>query len=234
MLIQGFLVSDIISIFGVCISIAALWLTWRTLMRKSLSYESSSFALLRQSFGQVDLQFSINGVPVDDLHIAEVSILNDGNVAIEPKDFYEPIVISLSKETSIVSVDIRALQNGLSIDATNDGCNLTLHPFLINPGDKVLVRMLVSSRPDKIALLGRISGISRISLLHPYSRLLRFALYGSFLCIMFSIGLWLAKQLGVSDNTKIIPDLLLVGTFLFVLVLQSRPVITYRSPIHSL
>ena len=215
--------SDWMGLIAVCLAFATLLVTWRTLTRKALSYESSSSALLNKNINRGDIQLSLsaNGVPVDDPYIAEVSIRNYGNVAIEPQDFFEPMAISFSNMVSIISVDIRAGQPGLAVDFSTEGDKLTFTPFLMNPGDFLLVRTIVSNRP-KIGLSGRISGVTDFSRQHPYSRIVSFALYGFFACTLISIGLFIAERLGFPGSENLAGPVFGIGASLLLIAFQSR------------
>jgi hypothetical protein len=117
------------------------------------------------------LQVQVDGVAVNNIDLMFIEFSNSGNVPIERSDFDSPVEVRFEPPARIISVvvdseepkEIGAL---LSIQEEN---SVTLNPLLLNPGDKVTLKFILSSDTKGFEVFGRVIGIKVIREADPSS-----------------------------------------------------------------
>jgi hypothetical protein len=148
----------IIAIIGCLIALAQR-------QRKRLSYQIvSKSVLLTQSeelLGRVTVLF--DSKEVRDICLWVVKIENHGNVPISVEDFQSSLQLRFKDPATVLSTAVIG-QNPRDLGAVVRGeasaCELI--PTLLNPGDFVVIKTLVSNSVDDLEVSARIRGVSKI------------------------------------------------------------------------
>lgn len=155
-------------IIGVLIAIAAIvvtiivYLKQRT--RKSLSYEILSLNPLLSVKEEIKekVQILYEGKPVEKVHLILARIINSGNVPIESNQYERHVSLSFGKEAQILTAEVNKTNpESLQASIKVEGNKVVLTPVLLNDGDSITLKMLVSQF-DEISVDGRIVGVKRI------------------------------------------------------------------------
>ncbi len=145
-------------------------LYFRQLRHKKLSYEIISqtplLSVEEKNKGNWEIRF--NGKLVEDVHLIEVEIKNSGNEPIKSEDYERPINLSFGGNTQILSAElIDAHPNSIQAPATIEGTKVKLLPILLNGGDSITLKMLVSQfsgQEHDIKVDGRIADVKDIKM----------------------------------------------------------------------
>ncbi|WP_133510847.1 hypothetical protein [Candidatus Thiosymbion oneisti] len=136
--------------------------------KKSLDVEEQyESELLRTKDIPKKLQISYDGEPIDNFVILGLRVHNRGSVPIEPKDYAEPILITLKGIKKIISAEIKnADPSGLDVDTQIVNNSIELEKELLNPTDSYIIEIgAIPEQNEKIEvdkIGGRISGIKEI------------------------------------------------------------------------
>jgi hypothetical protein len=153
-------------IIGVCsLSFAVFTFIWnRRSSRKELSYELSIThinALDNELAGQLQLTFA--GKHVTNVSFAKISLRNSGRKTIESKDFDGDIVIHIICDEllwyDLAETDTPSLNHRIAI--TQDNCDISVAPLMLNSGDTIDISMLITSY-HKLWVMGRIAEVKEI------------------------------------------------------------------------
>lgn len=155
-------VAVIIAILAILIS---CFLYWKQRRNKALSYEILSRTPLLSVKEEVKgkLQILFDKKPVQQVHLVEIRLGNSGNVPILANDFERPVSLSFGEEGQILSASIvETNPDSLRASIVSDGKKVVLMPTLLNQGDSIKLKMLVSKFKNQIAVDGRIVGVKDI------------------------------------------------------------------------
>ena len=200
-------VAVLIAISAILISCALYWKQRRS---KGLSYEILSRTPLLSINEEVKgkLQVLFDKKPVQQVHLVEIMLVNSGNVSILADDFERPVSLSFGEEAQILSASIAETNpDSLQASIVNDGKKVVLTPTLLNQGDLIKTKMLVSKFNNQIAVDGRIVGVKNIQ--HVSEKLLR-------RLILMTIGLFLVLAGIVNALLSIEPVPLYGSLILFI------------------
>jgi hypothetical protein len=136
----------------------------RQRQRKKVSYTVLSSVPLLSVKEEIkgNLQILFNGKPIQQVQLVEVKIINSGNIPIQKTDYEHPISLSFGKTAQILSAEVKE-KIPRNIDATigiKEG-KIILEPTLLNGGDSVILKMLVTMF-EKVIVDGRIAGVKEI------------------------------------------------------------------------
>jgi len=166
-----------------------LYLLQRRYRHKSLSYEIISNAPLLSLKEEIkgNLQIVFNGKPVQSVHLIVVKIINSGKVPIVSTDYERPVSLNFSDNCQILTADIsetnpKSLQASVSIENSK----AVISPILLNSGDSIKVKLLVSQFDGQINVDGRVVGVKDISKLKDAEHIYTF--FTIFGLILFFIG----------------------------------------------
>ena len=146
--------------------IVAILLYWLQRRRKALSYEIvTSTPLLsveEEIKGRVQILF--DNKPIKDVHLIVVRIINSGNLPIVSADYEFPVSLSFGENSQILSCEVSETNpNSLQVTFNNiENTKVVLTPVLLNSGDAIALKMLVSQFEDRIFINGRIVGVKNI------------------------------------------------------------------------
>jgi len=132
---------------------------------KALSYEVISrvplLSLQEETSGQIQILFEDK--PVENVQLAVIKITNSGNTPITSGDYERPVSLSFGENAQILTADVtqtepESLQPSISIE--NNKAVLT--PVLLNSGDSIALKLLVSNSSGELVVDGRIVGVKEI------------------------------------------------------------------------
>jgi len=153
---------------GVFLGLVAIIVTiilWRTQRRrKALSYEIISRTPLLSVEDEVKgkVQILFDGNPVQDIHLVVLKIINSGNVPIVSTDYERPVSLSFGENPRILTAEVSETDpDNLEISVDIQATKVMLDPVLLNGGDSITLKFLVSQL-DEINIDGRIIGVKDI------------------------------------------------------------------------
>lgn len=133
--------------------------------RKALSYQiitQTPLLTVKEEIGK-DVQILYKEKLVQQVHLIEVKIINSGNIPIEEDHYERPIGLNFGEEAQILTAEV-VETNPDSLHASIDvqGGKVVLVPTLLNQGDSVKIKTLISKFGNQIAVDGRIIGVKNI------------------------------------------------------------------------
>jgi hypothetical protein len=163
------------------------------------------------------VKISLDGMPIKDAHLVIVKILNSGNLPIPATDHERPICLQFGDQARILSCEIidrnpKSLQSPkIYVRDENQG-NVTMEPVLMNGGDSISLKVLVSEIGNKVDVDARIIGVKDIKELTNYRRHpLSETLSGSFLSLTILMLASVAVSIIASSNSVIVLAILTFG-----------------------
>jgi hypothetical protein len=157
-----FIVTSIIAVLAIIVSVI---LAMKLRTRKQLSYEIlSSQPLLtvnEEAKGRVKILY--DNAEVADASLVTFRLANTGNLPIAVSDFVDPLAVNLVEGANCLSAEI------VNSDPKNLGASLydlkgaiLIRPFLMNAGDSVTVKLLLTGPNARVNVNGRITGVRNI------------------------------------------------------------------------
>ena len=109
------------------------------------------------------IQMTVNGTQLANPHFTTFEVMNSGTKPILSSDFEGPIEFSGGKGLEFVTArvdftDPRDIPAAVSFNAEH----VSIAPFLINPGDKIVFSTITSGIDPEISVKARIAGIRQI------------------------------------------------------------------------
>lgn len=109
-----------------------------------------------------NLQILYNGNPIEQVHLIVIKFINSGNTPITSNDFEIPINFKFGEESQIFTAEITEKNpTNLRASITIEGNSIVIDPTLLNSGDSITIKTLVSRFVD-IDIDGRIIGVKEI------------------------------------------------------------------------
>ena len=133
--------------------------------RKALSYEIISRTPLLSMEEEVKgkLQILFDKKPVQQVHLIVVRIVNSGNLPILSPDYERPIGFSFGEKGKILTTEVvETYPSSLRASVRIEGEKVVLDSALLNQGDSIKLKILVSQFDGQIAVDGRIVGVKDI------------------------------------------------------------------------
>jgi hypothetical protein len=133
--------------------------------KKSLVYEiatnTSLLTLTDEIRGKVQILFE--GLPVQNVHLVILHILNDGNIAITSSDYEVPLTFQFGEKTQILSAEIiRTTPDTLKPEFSLMKNSIEFHPTLLNSGDTILFKVLLAHYEGNVTVNARIMGVAEV------------------------------------------------------------------------
>ena len=155
--IAGVLVG--VTAIGIAIVIA---LVQRTIKR--VAFRVVSRTQLVGATGDIpELDVSFRGERVTDVQVIEVRVLNTGNIAIATADYERAMRVNFGAGASVLTAEVeRAHPRSLRIACHPDGSGFVIEPVMLNGGDWIQVKTLVS-RSGKVSVDSRIIGVKDVT-----------------------------------------------------------------------
>jgi hypothetical protein len=135
----------IITVISLCITIVIAVISRK---KKRLSYKLINLLTiveLNKNFTS-DITIHYKGDLVDNVSIVDLKILNDGNMSIEPSDFYDKIKINFKGKIFLVEQIINEPKN-LNPHFAFENNTASVDGLLLNPGDYFIFRSYISGYP---------------------------------------------------------------------------------------
>lgn len=132
---------------------------------KSLVYEvpaSTSLITLDEEIkGKIKILF--NDIPVQNVHLLILRIVNNGNESVPSSDFESPLNFNFGEKTKILSSEILKVENQTLNPKFNIRTNeIELNPLLLNKKDSIEIKLLLAQFEGEIQVGGRINGVEEV------------------------------------------------------------------------
>lgn len=145
--------------------------------RKALSYEilTRSPLLSHEEEAQGKLRILFGEERVKDIYLVEVKITNSGNSPITADDYERPVILRFGQHSRILTAEVSSTKpSSLRPNPTIYTEEIWLDPILLNAGDSITLKMLVTQPSREMNVDGRIAGVkdikeARVSKVFPYS-----------------------------------------------------------------
>lgn len=165
-------------IIAIILGMVTIWLARRP--RKALTYKilSSTPLIASPEAARGKLQILFDGKPIEDVKLVLVKFTNSGNLPITSSDYESPVKLIVVSRLNVA----RLLDAGVSetypeglaknVSVLFDKSAVQLEPLLLNQGDSITLKMLITnftmkegvlkSLADNISVEGRIVGVKEI------------------------------------------------------------------------
>lgn len=155
---------------------AAFLIYWLQRQTKELAFGLVSsmrpLAIADELSARVTVQ--LDGKPVGNLHLLVYGLKNSGHRAIAPTDWERPLSISFDSGL-VVSAEITSQSpSNIGAQLTVLDSRIELAPLLLNPGDQLLLQVLLSSAKPNSSLDARVLDVSSFEPINTVTRLPRF------------------------------------------------------------
>jgi hypothetical protein len=133
--------------------------------RKKLVYEIVSRTRLVTKEEEIkgSLQIVFEGKPVEDVRLLEIKIINSGNMPIVSSDYERPVSLFLGDQARILTATVsETFPQSLQATVESKGQAVVLSPVLLNGGDSITLKMLISHLGRDIKVDSRIAGVKEI------------------------------------------------------------------------
>jgi hypothetical protein len=156
-----FTLTVLLTILGIIVAIAipvVIYLKQRS--RKLVSYKVLTQERLLSVSGELKDKTKIfyESKEVEDVTLYKIEICNSGNKEILEKDYIEPIGIFFGQNSKVLSSQITEVKpSHFEISATSSENKITLSKTMLNAGDSITLKTLVS-KPEQYSVQGRIAG----------------------------------------------------------------------------
>lgn len=150
---------------GAVLAIVAIYVAMKQRQKKALGFQvlSKTALLTRSEELTRSVSITFESREVSDIGLWLVKVKNHGNVPIAANDFEVPLALTFGREATILTtavVDQHPTNLGATVQKQQNAS--VLGKMLLNPGDYVVVKTLVSGSLDKIEVSARIHGVSSI------------------------------------------------------------------------
>jgi xanthosine utilization system XapX-like protein len=110
--------------------------------------------------GHLEIRF--DGEVIKDVSVAVLQVFNSGNEALNPDDFLEPLRLGIQGEGRVLLAEVtETVPKELTQPITLDNNAVEFARKLMNAGDLVTVRLIVTQLHGTLELDGRVSGVTR-------------------------------------------------------------------------
>jgi len=152
-------------VVAICIFIA-FYLLQRNY--KELSYEIIFNSPLLSSSKELEgkIQITFDGKPVSNIQLVEIKLINSGNVPITKADYEREVIFNFGDKAKILTADVAKTEpNSIKIWTHLLYANnfASFNGVLLNPGDKIFFKFLLTEFDGRIIINNRISGIKDIN-----------------------------------------------------------------------
>src|SRR2546425_8100170 len=132
--------------------------------RKELSFEilSTILALTPRDELEGRLKITFEGRTIKDVWLVVVQLFNSGNEAILATDFVQPLSIDPTRGVVLSAEVIETIPTDLNAQTAIEAVGAKLTPLLLNPGDVITLRLVITEYHAPVLFTGRIIGVSRL------------------------------------------------------------------------
>lgn len=156
-------VGAILGILAIIVTIILFFIQRR---KKSLTYEIISRTSVLSASDEVSgkLQILYQGEAVRKVHLLVLKLANTGNVPITTLDYEREVSFMFTDCEKILSAELSEVQPpNLAAEIVTKEKSVSLKPILLNPGDSISLKLLISGFDNKIDIDGRVVGVKSIS-----------------------------------------------------------------------
>ncbi len=126
---------------------------------------------------------------VSNVYLFVIRIYNDGNIPILPADFVEPICFSFGNNSEILEVEVvESNPTNLNPKFQIARNTITLHPLLLNGGDTITLKLLLSKPEPHFEANTRIVGVNKLRKDSVSNRSFSYSLFGLSLVLISGLG----------------------------------------------
>jgi hypothetical protein len=157
-----FTVTTIIGIVAIIVAII-IYLAQRN--RKRLAYEIISESSVVSTAEEVEgrIQILFEGKQVKKVHLIILKLANVGNIPITISDYEREVSFAFDEKTRILSYEIlETSQEALKPEIESINNSIVVKPVLLNGGDSITIKALISEFDEEIKIDGRIVGVKVI------------------------------------------------------------------------
>ncbi len=155
-------VGAVLAVLAIIISIALFLFQRRT---KTLAYEVISRTAVLSASEEIagKLQILFQGETVRKVHLLVLRLVNNGNVPITSADYEREVSFVFSDCEKILSAEIsETTPSKLLAEIVIKEKSISIKPLLLNPGDSIAVKTLISGFEGSIDVDGRVIGVNTI------------------------------------------------------------------------
>lgn len=155
-------VGVLVAVITIILSIA-IFLAQRK--RKKLTYEIVSKTSVLSAAEEISgkLQILFQGEAVKNVYLLVIKLSNTGNLPITTADFERLVCLKVEKSERILSAEVsETTPPNLSATLQNTDKSIQLNPLLLNPGDTIVIKTLISDYQNDVEIDGRIVGVQNI------------------------------------------------------------------------
>ena len=227
------MLSDLVPWLSIVLGILGVYFAWKRYARVRISFEISTFEIFSKHRAYKRPIVLLDGLLVDDPYVAEVSIRNDGNVAVAAADFVRPLSIELQPGCTIISAEVLSNRKDQKIEFSVEERSVHVSPVLLNAGDNVLFRLVVTSKP-KIDLSARIKGVEELESPHSYTSFVGFAAILAGICMVAGLVVINVTSLALTEESRnlLATSLFVTSLISFQFATMSRIVRLYNAAQH--
>lgn len=137
----------------------------RTHKRRRLFYNIQSnqrvLSVQEELRGQVQILFS--GRPVSDVRLVVIELYNPGEDDVQPEHFREPICFKFEGEAEVLSAEqVSSEPSNIVAGISFESCRIYVPPILLNHGDTLVFKAMLTKSSGYPAVTARIVGVSQV------------------------------------------------------------------------
>ncbi len=154
------------AILAIVTIIISIYLYYLQKTKKSLAYDVliDSPLLSTKDGLESRVQILFDNKVVQNVSVFAVKISNDGNVPILAADFAEPLCILFGDNAKILEAEVfECYPTSLKPKIIIQKNNITLEPLLLNSGDSITLKLVLSKEKKSFEANARIVGVSKLS-----------------------------------------------------------------------
>jgi hypothetical protein len=157
-----FLISSFIAIVA---PLVVYLLELRNRTQKRLSYDLVSVVSLLSIKDEIKhrVKILVDDRLVDDIYIVVINLINSGNVPIANEDYERPLNLNFRYDSKIISADfVSSNRSSLKPEVYLYDNKVYIEPILLNTGDVVTLKVLLSKFEGDVSVDARIVGVECI------------------------------------------------------------------------
>jgi hypothetical protein len=132
-------------------------------IQKEVAYKTISDTLLFDPQKEIERRFQFDGKEISNLRLVILKISNSGDMPILPGEFIEPVTFLFGSQSEILDAEvIEKKPCNLKVVLKPDVNTLTLAPLLLNKGETIKLKILLSGVSEKVRVESRIVGLQEI------------------------------------------------------------------------
>lgn len=154
------------AILGIISILAAIIIFLLQRNKKQLVYEIIAKTPLLNVSQEIEnkVQILYEGKTVTKVHLIVIEFTNNGNIPITTSDYHAKVSITFTNTSKILSSSIDKTEpDSINPTINTQDSSIILEPTLLNSGDAIRIKALVSDFDEKTEIRGRLVGVKGIS-----------------------------------------------------------------------